>query len=310
MPEELNVFHDESWGEPWRSSEFPPGETPQERLRRFNKKPGWSMCWNAFLPRFFETQAGMDGRWPWGYVIYRTTFTDTSDQDWAAAIEMLDRYCSSSVGRPRDLKKFELQPNIVELVREGYRNVIVQDPSLEGASADVIRKRHIQWDKERGFTLGAGTPRFDYCLALDARSIRSILASSEPDEPGMVGYVNVVDCAFQYDPNDPENECSEHYDGSVRVCLNWLFRFALSCADLRTGEQEWGEWGMERPGRVIYTDGHYSTTEKEEVFLCPSDYDLFHVSCYHDWPDPENITESQYKDLKHLESITKDSQTN
>lgn len=177
----------------------------------------------------------------------------------------------------RDSEELEFQPNIVELVREGYRNVIVQDPILEGASADVIRERHIQWVKERGSILGRSTPRFDYCLVLDARSIRSILASMEPGKPGMVGYVNVIDCDFQYDPNDPENECSEHYDGSVRVCLNSLFQIALSCEDLRTGEQAWGDWGMERPGRVIYTDGHCSTVEEEEVFLCPSDYNLYFV---------------------------------
>lgn len=310
MHEELNVFHDESWDEPWRSSEFPPGETSEERWRRFSKKPGWSNGWNSWVPRFFKTQARINECWPWGYVIYRTTFTDISDQDWAAAIEMLDRYCSAAMDRFKDLKEFEFQPNIVELVREGYRNVIVQDPSLEGASVDVIRKRHIQWVKERGFVLGPSTPRFDYCVMLDARSIRSILASTEPDKPGMVGYVNVIDCDFQYDPNDPENECSEHYDGRVRVCLKSLFQFALSCEDLSTGEQAWGDWGMERPGRVIYTDGHLSTTEEEDVFLCPSDYDLYSISCYDDWPRKENITESQYKDLENLGSITKDSQTN
>ena len=195
MPEESNVFHDESWGEPWRSSEFPPGETPQERRRRFDKKPGWSNGWNDSVPRFFRTEAIKTGGWPWGYVIYRTTFTETSDQDWAAAIEMLDRYCSAEMDRPRGLKEFEFQPNIVEIVREGHRNVIIQDPSLEGASADVIRQRHIQWVKERGF-FGTSTPRFAFCLLLNARSIRSILASTEPDKPGMVGYVNVIDCNF------------------------------------------------------------------------------------------------------------------
>ncbi|KAJ5644782.1 hypothetical protein N7507_010793 [Penicillium longicatenatum] len=233
MPEELNVFYDKSWGESWRSSEFPLGETPQERRRRFNKMPEWSKGWNASVPRFFQRQAGMDGRWPWGYFIYRTTFTDTSDQDWAAAIEMLDRYCSAGVDQSRVLDEYGFQPNLS--VR--YRNVIIQDPSLERASTDVIREQHIQWNKERGFIIGSGTPRFGYCLALDARSIRSILASTGPDRPGIVGYVNVISCAFQHNPNDPKNECSEHYDGSVRVCLNWLFEFALSCADSRTGEQ-------------------------------------------------------------------------
>ncbi|KAJ5538496.1 hypothetical protein N7494_007975 [Penicillium frequentans] len=307
MPEETDLFHDESWGEPWRSSEFPPEETPQERRQRFNKKPGWSNGWNDWVPRFFRTQAGSSKSWPWGYVIYRTTFTETSDQDWAAAIEILDRYCSTSIDRWKDLQKFEFQPNICEVVHEGYRNVIVQDSSLEGASADVIRKRHIQWDKERGFFVGCGTPRVDYCIALDARCIRSILASTEPDKPGMVGYVNVIDCTFEYDPTDPDNECSEHYDGSVRVCLNWLFMFALSCASHDTGEQTWGDWGMERPGWAIYTDGHCSVVEKEEVFLCSSHYNLFFASCYRDYPKEESLTESQYNE--HVQSITKDRQT-
>lgn len=315
MPQELNIFHHESWPEQWRSSEFPPEETLQERRRRFNKKPGWSKGWNDWIPRFFHTQTPRTGGWPWGYVIYRTTFADTSSQDWAAAIEMLHRYCYASMNRSRSLSKFAFQPNVKELVREGYRNVIVQDPSLEGASVDVLRKRHIQWVEERGFPLAYGTPRFDYCLMLDARSVRSILASTEPDESGMfgpdklgmVGYVNVIDCDFQYDPNDPDNECSEYYDGSVRVCLESLFQFALSCDDLTTGEQAWGDWGM-GPGRVVYTDGHSSITEKEDVFLCPTDLNLYFASGYRDWPRRENLTEFQYKEL--IEGINTEDQIN
>jgi hypothetical protein len=92
----------------------------------------------------------------------------------------------------RDRKQFWYQLNIHQLVREGYRNVIVQDPNLEGASADVIRKRHIQWVKDRGFHLLLGIPRFDYYLFLDDRTVRSILSSSEPNTSSLVGYVNVT----------------------------------------------------------------------------------------------------------------------
>lgn len=45
----------------------------------------------------------------------------------------------------------------------------------------------------------------------------------------------MTDCDF--DPNDPENDCSEHYDGSLRICLKSVFQFALSCENLNTGEQ-------------------------------------------------------------------------
>ncbi|OOQ84130.1 hypothetical protein PEBR_31877 [Penicillium brasilianum] len=294
MDQEL--FHDESWTEPWRSSEFPPGETALERRRRFRKKPGWSSGWNDWVPRFFQIQATRAGGWPWGYVIYRTTFTETSDQDWAVALEILDRYCHAAINESKRVPEFRLQPNIDGIVAEGYRNVIIQDPSLEGAPTDIIRKRHIQWVEERGFELGLGTPRFDFCIVLDARSIRSILASTEPDQPGMIGYVNVVDCTFEYHPEDPDDECGEYYDGLVRVDLNSIFQFALSSDDITPQESPWGDGGMERPGWVIYTDGHCSAIEKKEVFLVPSDYNLYPISYDRDWPRKKNMTESQYKE--------------
>lgn len=289
------LFHHESWTESWQSSEFPPDETAQERYQRFRAKPGWRQNgWVGSIPEFFQSQV-RSSNWPWGYVIYRTTFTDTSDQDWATAIEMLDRHCYAAMERHRYLTDFKYQPNICEIIREGYRNVVIKDPSLEGASVDVIRIRHIQWVEERGFIRHSGVPRFDYCLLLDSRSVRSILASTEPDKPGMIGYVNVVDCDFEYDPNDPDNECSEYYDGSVRVSLDSLFQFALRCEDLQMGEQAWGDWGMECPGRVIYSDGYSSKIEIEDVFLRPYNSNLFSLQGLPDSPRKVNITESQYE---------------
>jgi hypothetical protein len=122
-------------------------------------------------------------------------------------------------------------------MREGYRNVLVQDPALEGASVEAIRKRYIQWVQARGYHFYLRTPRFDYCLVLDERAIRSILASSElGTKSGLVGYVILIECDF--DPNNPENDCSEHYDRSLRICLKDLFDFGLYCENLKTGEQQ------------------------------------------------------------------------
>jgi len=65
---------------------------------------------------------------------------------------MLDRHCYVEIEQIQSTAtEFQLQPNLHELIREGYRNVVMQDPSLEGASVEVIRKRHIQWAEERGF---------------------------------------------------------------------------------------------------------------------------------------------------------------
>lgn len=304
------LFHDNSWTTPWQSPEFPPEELPHERRKRFQTKPGWRSGWNGHLPRFFQFHSRGIGGWPWGFVIYRTSFEATSDQDWAAVIAKIDRYCYTSMGpTPKGFERpFPPQPNIRELVCEGYRNVIVEDPKLEFASIETIRKRHIEWAEGQGYSRHIGRPRFDYCLVLDDRSIRSILASSEPksyaSDSGLVGYVNVIDCDF--DPEDPENECSEFYDGSLRICLRDIFSFALSCEDLQTGEQQWGDWGMENPGNVIYTDGHSSLIEKQDVFLCPSDYNIFSRLREPKLPRNPTITESEYRERQ--SSITIESQ--
>lgn len=36
----------------------------------------------------------------------------------------------------------------------------------------------------------------------------------------------------------------------------------------------WGDWGMERPRKVIYTDGYASRLQEQDVFLCPCDHDI------------------------------------
>lgn len=60
---------------------------------------------------------------------------------------------------------------------------------------------------------------------------------------------------------------------------------------------------MEHPGNLFYTDGHCSLVEKEDVFLCPSNYNLFSRSCYPKEPREEAITESQYRELQGLGSL-------
>jgi hypothetical protein len=175
------------------------------------------------------------------------------------------------------------------------------------APIETIRKRHIEWVEGQGYSRHIGRPRFDYCLVLDDRSIRSILASSEPDntsDSGLVGYVNVIDCDF--DLNNPENECSEFYNGSLRISLHDIVSFALCCEDLQTGEQEWGDWGIESPGKVIYTDGYSSLIEKQDVFLFPSNYNIFSRLLEPQFPRIPTITESEYHERQN--SIIMESQ--
>ncbi|KAJ5111481.1 hypothetical protein N7532_002016 [Penicillium argentinense] len=279
------------------------GGNPHQTSWRIRKLPEWHLVCNDILARFFKDQSRHTGGWPWGFVIYRTSFTATSDQDWDAAIKKLDRYSYSSIASSEALEDFRPQFDIPKFVREGYRNLIVQDPDLEGASVATIRKRHKQWVEARGYDFNLGTPRFDYCIILGDRAIRSILASSEPppergSKSGLVGYVTIIDCDF--DANDPENDCSEHYDGSVRLLLQDILCFSLHCDGLDSGEQQWGEWGLARPGNVMYTDGHCSTVEKQDVFLCPSGYDCYWRGCYPQFATTKTVTESEYKERQTL----------
>ncbi|KAJ5212592.1 uncharacterized protein N7498_004238 [Penicillium cinerascens] len=109
----------------------------------------------------------------------------------------------------------------------------------------------------------------NYHLVMDDRSVRSILASAEPGQLGMVGYVNVLDAEYEYEPEDPDDNTSEYYHWSVRLNFDHLLRFVLSFQDV--GEQAWGSCSIESPDDVLYTDGHGFAVRDKTVFLCPLD---------------------------------------
>lgn len=121
------------------------------------------------------------------------------------------------------------------MIREGYRNVVFEDPTLKGASEAVIQRRHKQWVEDLGLMVCSAVPRLNYPVLLDERCVRSILASAEPIRPttshsepgGMVGYVNVLDGNFVLE--EREEEDGEYYLGLVRVHLDCLFRFCDNC---------------------------------------------------------------------------------
>ncbi|KAJ5950617.1 uncharacterized protein N7479_009030 [Penicillium vulpinum] len=289
-PRPPSIFHDESWSTPWRSSEFPPEEALFERRNRQHAKPEWN-----FVSHFLNYQSSAPGGWPWGWAIYRTSYTNTSDEDWARAIEKLDQACLADLEFYEDMwSKYGCTH--IERVREGYRNVIFEDSTLEGASEAVIRCRHTQWVEDHGLIVCSAVPRLNYPLLLDDRCVRSILASAEPKRPitlqsepvGMVGYVNVLDGDFVLE--DREEEEGEYYLGLARIHLDCLFRFAVYCENLMT-EQDWGDWGMDNPDDVLYVDGYSSVIESKQMFLSTQDRDIERTA---------NITELEYKENKML----------
>jgi hypothetical protein len=265
-PRPPSIFHAKEWSTPWRSSEFPPEETFVERYNRQHAKPEWKS-----VPSFLNYNSSKSGGWPWGWAIYRTCYANISDEDWARAIEKLDQACLADLEFYESMWS-EARQTHVDMIREGYRNVIFEDPTLEGASEDVIQRRHRQWVDDHGLSVSSALPRFNYPLLLDERCVRSILASGEPTRPttshsepeGMVGYVNVLDAAFVLD--EREEEDGEYYVGLARIHLDCLFSFCDNCENLLT-EQDWGSWGMDNPDYVPYVDGRSLELEWKQMFL-------------------------------------------
>ncbi|KAB8077258.1 hypothetical protein BDV29DRAFT_153811 [Aspergillus leporis] len=143
------------------------------------------------MQRFLKRYAFSDRAWPWGYFIYRTTYA--FEADWMSALAKLDRYFFSGVISPKDDSDRELQPGQIDaykLVYEGYRNVIIENPQLDGVDAGVIIEKHREWVAKHGFSIRE-SPRVDYCLMIDAQCLQSILASEGPTRPHGQGRMDI-----------------------------------------------------------------------------------------------------------------------
>lgn len=98
-------------------------------LRRCNRQ---QPDWKDVPPFLFQSH--QSGGWPWGYAIYRTSYAKTSDEDWARAIEKLDQACLADLAIS-ERYWYQSGKTYINQVREGYRNVIFEDPALEGVGS-------------------------------------------------------------------------------------------------------------------------------------------------------------------------------
>ncbi|KAA8650190.1 hypothetical protein EYZ11_010064 [Aspergillus tanneri] len=262
-----SLFHHKSWLEPWTHPEFPPDESRRDREKRFKQKE-----WVGYtsMPQFLKqyTFRFRDQAWPWGYFIYRTTYA--SEEDWTAALAKLNRYFYHEV-KPPNRELLPGQLDAYKLIYEGYRNVIIEDPELDGVGADIILKKHREWVTRHGLDTYA-SPRFGHCLMIDEQCLRSILASKEPGtaEPsgcdpwtGPHGYINILD-VVDHDPEDPEYDEGPFYNGCMRLELDALFCFACNCEDYPLCDQY---WYLNSPEWVLYTDGRSARGEPKDMVI-------------------------------------------
>ncbi|KAL4956504.1 hypothetical protein BDW69DRAFT_203063 [Aspergillus filifer] len=260
-----SLFHHQSWTTPWSSPDFPPDESPQARRCRFEQKPWWHKGKYPRPPQIFLSRyAFHDHLWPWGFVIYRTTYA--SEEQWAAGIAKLNRHFDCCLPGPGT--------EAGRHVREGFRNVIIDDVfTLNGASVETVLGRHRKWvEEERQVDRDSYTfaqPRFQFCLMIDEQCLRSILHCGNPvvdggTDNGVLGYVNILD--MDHDPLAEGYDEGPFHDGCFRLDLSQLWNYPYAWEDRQLcdlyryrHDPDWvlyvGGWGVESGPKnwVTYT---------------------------------------------------------
>jgi hypothetical protein len=182
-------FHHPSWPERWSHPEFE--DTIEERSERWRDQP-----WRNNKRHAAEFLKSERRYWPWGFIIYRTVYTPESDEVWSAAMEKLDRAMHS------DIDGMQERPSFAEkLVREGYKNVVMEDKELwDGASLGKIQKafrKEIERVESIDYEYALlAIPRHTACLVIDEECLQSIKNSPEEEDPSQwqnMGHVFVVD---------------------------------------------------------------------------------------------------------------------
>jgi hypothetical protein len=177
-------------------------------------------------------------------MIYRTTYS--SKKDWTAVLDKLNRYF--------DIFSPDNVDDVSRIVKEGHRDIVIEDPALDGVSLEVIRQRHLEWLKLRGLDPCWAHPRTSYCLIIDERCVQSILASGDPELPSTIrptGYVNVLD--MSHNPEDSGYDEGPFYNGCMRLDLTGLFNLAYYCEAKPLCELY---NYVDDPDLVPYTDGY------------------------------------------------------
>ncbi|GFF52888.1 hypothetical protein IFM51744_07962 [Aspergillus udagawae] len=239
-----DFFHHKSWPEPWTSPDFPTDEPWQERDRRFQSY-SW---WNAdMMARFFAEY--YEWMWTWGYFIYWTCYETVSEADWKEALQKLNAcvYCFLQYCR------IFSHPEPIRLIYEGYRNVVIKDQELEGASVHQVQRLFDDWMTHHDQD---GTPRLEICLMIDNKALQTILNAPEPSEDGSflfgvdAGYVILINRRFQ--AGRIRNPDRENYQGFLRLDITGLWTFMYHDWNL----DFWRKMpDIPRPGLIPCTDG-------------------------------------------------------
>jgi len=187
-------------------------------------------------PDRIEQRMAADGHRVWGFVIYRTTYD--SDPDWAEFLRRL-RF------RMQDEMDFYNGQDILDL----FQLTVFDDRALfDGADAATIRGHFQQWaetayreEQRRGIDASGGeqgevrmglSPRYRYCVHVDAEALRSVVHLAPPPEQGdlsATGWVRLINKnwvprsehpMFRHRPRDPQ--VYDAIEGITEEDMGWV----------------------------------------------------------------------------------------
>jgi hypothetical protein len=211
-----SFYHHPSWPQRWSHPEF-----TGDYLNNWIKAP-WSKQKRRRTTRFLFPSP--DSKFPWGYMIYRTVYTAESDELWPIAMDKLTQVMNYSIEselyadiRHKEPEDPEPDPTAEQLVKESHKDVIFSDKKFwDGASIEQVRQHFTEYLHA---SKGRGDGRFEGCLIIDERSLKSIIASpitpQRHSQP--YGFVGMIDGRY------PETQYEPQYTGFMRVEIRCLW---------------------------------------------------------------------------------------
>jgi hypothetical protein len=222
--DDQSFYHHPSWPERWSHPEF-----VGDFVDNWRKAPWFDQ--DKRSPRNF-LYPKVNSIFPWGYFIYRTVYTAESDELWPFAMDKLaknmdnqinsDLYADNRRKKPKDE---EPDGDAERLVMETHKDVIFSDKQFwDRATIEQVRDHFVEYLRA---SKGEGTGRFEGCLLIDERSLKSIIASSDPlpwlegERPRLPvktrGFVGMIDGRY------PDNRWKARYTGYMRVDIRSLW---------------------------------------------------------------------------------------
>jgi hypothetical protein len=124
---------------------------------------------------------------PWGYVIYRTTYTPESDSLWPRAINTINTYVAHFTLETLTEQNKE---SLYEEMISRLENIPIQDPALDGATYEDLRLHFATWlrtQDRRGEPGDRDLPlaRSRTFLVIDQAALEKIANAPNPTDDGV-----------------------------------------------------------------------------------------------------------------------------